>query len=203
MMLKARAVVSLLAVMLTLAQVSSAQQDADPIAGIDNVVSSRWRQTGQDTREYEGDVEVKLGDTMLYADYLRVFMKEDRIVARGNVALIQTTNRITADSAEFNYKTRLGVFHTAYGIATIKPQVPRPGAVAIPTASNQDTDVYFVGELVEKIGPRKYKITNGGFTTCAQPTPRWDLHAGTVTLNVDHYTVLTNAVMNVKGVPMD
>ena len=35
-----------------------------------------------------------------------------------------------------------------------------------------------------------------------QPTPRWDLHAGTVVLNVDHYTLLKHAVLRVKGVPM-
>ena len=58
------------------------------------------------------------------------------------------------------------------------------------------------GEKIEKIGPKKYRITNGGFSTCVQPTPRWDLHAGTVILNVDHYTLLTNAVLRVKGVPM-
>ena len=200
-MLKVRAVLPLLALILTLTPLASAQ-DADPIAGIDNVVSSRWRQTGQDTRVYEGDVEVKLGDTMLYADSLEVFMKEDRIVARGNVALVQTTNRITADTAEFNYKTRLGVFHSAYGIATIKPQLARPGASPIPaTGISQDTDVYFVGDLVEKIGPRKYRITKGGFTTCVQPTPRWEFHADTVVLNIDHYAFMRNAVFNVKGVP--
>ena len=60
----------------------------------------------------------------------------------------------------------------------------------------------FFGEKIEKIAPKKYRITNGGFSTCMQPTPRWDLHAGTVILNVDHYTVLTNAVLRVKGVPM-
>ena len=70
--------------------------------------------------------------------------------AVGNVTLVQMTNRISADSAEFNYKTKLGTFHTAAGIATIKPQVQRPSTtgIAVPTATNQDTDVYFVGELV-------------------------------------------------------
>ncbi len=62
--------------------------------------------------------------------------------------------------------------------------------------------MYFFGDTVEKIGPRKYRITNGGFTTCVQPTPRWDLHADSVVLNVDHYTILKNAVLTVKGVPM-
>ena len=60
----------------------------------------------------------------------------------------------------------------------------------------------FAGEVIEKIGPRKYKITNGGFTTCVQPTPRWDLRAGTIVLNLEHYTFLRNAVFNVKGVPL-
>ena len=65
--------------------------------------------------------------------------------------------------------------------------------------TGQDTDVYFFGETIEKIGPKKYKITNGGFTTCVQPTPRWDLHADTVVLNVDHYTLLRNAVLQREG----
>ena len=51
-------------------------------------------------------------------------------------------------------------------------------------------------------GRKKYKITNGGFTTCVQPTPRWDLHADTIVLNLDHYTLLRNVVLNVKGVPL-
>ena len=35
-----------------------------------------------------------------------------------------------------------------------------------------------------------------------QPTPRWDLHADTIVLNIDHYTLLRNAIFNVKGVPL-
>ena len=52
------------------------------------------------------------------------------------------------------------------------------------------------------MAPKKYKITKGGFSTCVQPTPRWDMSASTVLLNLDHYTLLKNAVMTVKGVPM-
>ena len=66
----------------------------------------------------------------------------------------------------------------------------RPAASSRRRSTGQDTDVYFFGETVEKIGPKKYKITNGGFTTCVQPTPRWDLNAGTIVLNIDHYTLL-------------
>jgi LPS-assembly protein len=200
-MLTVRSTIVLLTLVFA-AATALAQGEFDQISGLDSIVAQTQQQVGDSHRIAFGSVELTLGDTKLYADHVDVYTDKDLIVAGGNVALVQMTNRITADSAEFNYKTRLGVFHTAYGIATIKPQVPRPGAIAIPSASNQDTDVIFVGEVIEKIGPRKYKITNGGFTTCVQPTPRWELRAGTVVLNIEHYTFLRNAVFNVKGVPL-
>jgi LPS-assembly protein len=151
-----------------------------------------------------GSVELTQNDTSLYADEVEVFEGQDRILARGNVVLIQGNNRIAADHAEFNTKTHLGTFYIATGMATVQPprQVPQPGAIAVPQVANQPTDVVFFGEVIEKIGNKKYKITNGGFSACEQPTPRWDLNAGSVILNVDHYTILRQAIFRVKGVPM-
>ena len=175
----------------------------EQIQGIDSIVAEVQRQIGQNHRLLSRNVELKLGDTTLYADEVEIFTDKDLIVARGNVTLAQMNNRLSADNGEFNYKTKLGTFHTASGIASIKPPLQTPTAgIAVPGALNQETDVYFAGEIVEKIGPRKYKITNGGFTTCVQPTPRWEMKAGEVILNIEHYTFLRNAVFNVKGVPL-
>src|SRR3954471_856406 len=145
------------------------------------------------------------GDTKIYADDVMAYTGENKAIATGNVVLAQGDNRISAERAEFNTDTGLGTFYNATGFSTVKPpkgQPGRPGIAAPPQATGQETIVMFFGEKIEKIGPRKYRITNGGFATCMQPTPRWDLHAGTVVLNVDHYTMLTNAVLRVKGVPM-
>ena len=68
---------------------------------------------------------------------------------------------------------------------------PPAGRDRAAAGAGQETDVYFFGDTVEKIGPKKYRITNGGFTTCVQPTPRWDLTPDTVVLNIDHYTLLS------------
>ncbi len=57
-----------------------------------------------------------------------------------------------------------------------------------------EPDVYFYGETIEKIGADKYRITKGGFTTCVQPTPRWDIVSGSATINLDDYVILRNAV---------
>jgi LPS-assembly protein len=153
-----------------------------------------------------GSVEIEQvgGDTKLFADEVEVFEGDDTVLARGNVVLTQANNRIAADHAEFNTKTHRGTFHTASGIASIQPrrQTPQPGGIIVPQAIGQDNDVYFFGEVIEKIGVKKYKITNGGFSTCVQPTPRWMLSADTVLLNVDHYTFLHQAIFKVKDVPM-
>jgi LPS-assembly protein len=154
----------------------------------------------------QGNVELHdpANKTDLYADLVEFFDDENRAVATGNIVLSQGANRISAERAEFNTKTMLGTFFNASGIATVQPpkQTQRPGMIAPPPLAGQDTVVYFFGETVEKIGPKKYKITKGGFTTCVQPTPRWDMTASTVILNLEHYTLLKNAVMTVKGVPM-
>ena len=160
-------------------------------------------QIGENQFALSGHAEIQQGDTKLYADHVDFFPDQNRAIATGNVLFSQGSNRIAADTADFNTKTRLGTFQHAYGIASMKP--PRraltPG-IAVPQMTGQDSDVYFFGDIVEKIGPRKYKISNGGFTTCVQPTPRWDLHADTVVLHVNHYTMLRDAVLKVKGVPM-
>jgi LPS-assembly protein len=168
-----------------------------------------------------GSVEIIRPDFQIFADQVELFTDQDRAIATGNVVLSQGTNRIAADHAEFNTKTKLGTFYNAWGTAqmaqpktknttnpgaVLPPGVPGnvPPATAIPTAPTTvaDTDIYFFGETIEKMGPRKFKIVNGGFTTCVQPTPRWELTSSMVILNLDHYTALRNAVFLVKGVPM-
>ena len=65
-----------------------------------------------------------------------------------------------------------------------------------------EPDVYFYGQTIEKIGADKYRIKKGWFTTCVQPTPRWQIVSGSATLNLDDYVVLRNAVVEVKNVPV-
>jgi LPS-assembly protein len=170
----------------------------------DDVKSMRQEVTNnQKTQHHIGSVEYKKDDTTIFADDAWYYLDEHKFVATGNVVFAQGGNRISAEKAEFDTEARTGTFYTAWGVAPVQPprQSARPGAF-VPPVGNQETFVYFFGETIEKVGPKKYKITKGGFTTCVQPTPRWDLSAGTVLLNVDHYTILRDAILTVKGVPM-
>ena len=68
--------------------------------------------------------------------------------------------------------------------------------------AGQDPDVYFYGEVIEKLGPRRYRLTRGAFTTCVQPTPRWQMTTSSATINLDDYAFARNTVLKVKGVPV-
>lgn len=175
------------------------------IGGFDRIVAFSQEKLGDKHYRLAGSVEMERGDTSIYADAIEYFEDEERAVATGNVVVTQGTNRIAADKADFNTRTQIGTFFQASGIATVRQgrqSSPQPGGIAVPQMLGQDNDVYYFGETVEKLGPKKYRIRNGGFSTCVQPTPRWDLSADTIVLNIDHYTLLRNALLNVKGVPM-
>lgn len=176
---------------------------ADPTT-TDIASADRHEVLNEKDHHYLGRVEFERGDTRIFADEAWFYTDTNHFIAQGNVVFSQGTSRISADRADFDTKSGLGTFSNAYGTASVKPpqQQMRPGAIAPPPTGSQETDVYFFGDTIEKVGPKKYRITKGGFTTCVQPTPRWDLHAGTVVLNLDHYTLLKNAVLRVKGVPV-
>ena len=155
----------------------------------EKVSATHWRFIGKVEFRHDSGVQ-------FYADELDLHLDTNRLIARGNVVFINPEGRISAERVEFNTRNQTGTFFDASGIMSL-------GANAdIVQFGGQDPDVYFYGATVEKAGERKYRITRGGFTTCVQPTPRWELTSGTVTLNLDDYALLTNTVLRVKGVPV-
>ena len=83
----------------------------------------------------------------------------------------------------FNTKTSVGTFNNAIGHRAARRARQRN----LSMFGTLEPDVYFYGETIEKIGADKYRITKGGFTTCVQPTPRWEIVSGSATLNLDDY----------------
>jgi LPS-assembly protein len=180
-----------LAALLLLAAPARAQQ-----AGFDS--SRQWKieQIGKNHWKLTGAVEAQRDDMRFFADEVESWTDENRVVATGNVVFLQGQSRIAADRADFNTETKLGTFFNATGSAQMTSEPKRDHL------GGQEADVYFYGDEIEKVGDEKYKIRKGGFTTCLQPTPRWEVTAGTVILNLDHYAFLTNALLRAKGIPV-
>ncbi len=144
-----------------------------------------------------GQVELPLGtQTTLFADQIEMFRDTNRLIAQGNVVFSTAEGRLSAERLEYDVATGTGTFTDAAGLMSLGAQADRR------QFGNQDADVYFYGEKIERLGPKRYRLTRGAFTTCVQPTPRWEVASGTVTLNLNDYAVANNTILRVKGVPV-
>jgi LPS-assembly protein len=144
----------------------------------------------------KGAVEIDCDTYKIYADEVEVFGDQHRVSARGDVVYAEGTVRIAGDRAEFDTEQKIGTFYAASGSASLGERTSRD------MFGGQEPDMYFFGEEISKIGPDRYRVTNGRFTTCLQPTPRWELTTGSVVLRLDHYATMRNAVLRVKSVPV-
>ena len=153
---------------------------------------NHWKLTGQSGRP----VTVNCDTTQIVADEIEVFDAQDRVTARGSVVYVSSSNRIAAERLEYNTKTRTGTFYEASGTAHLGDRVDRS------MFGTQEPYAYFYGAEIQKLGPKKFRITRGGFTTCVQPTPRWEITSGSVTIVLEDHALLTNSIFKVKGVPV-
>jgi len=163
-----------------------------------------WERLDADRIVYHGEVEIEgepntpNAGQKFFADEIEFNIKTGELIATRNVVFQTPTARISADKAVFNTKTQLGTFDNGMGIAALGER----GQRNLSMFGGLEPDVYFYGQTLEKIGQDKYRITKGWFTTCVQPTPRWEIVSNSATLRLDHYATLKNAVVTVKDVPV-
>ena len=158
--------------------------------------SSGIEQLSENHLRLIGEVEIDGDGYQFYADQVDLFTDESRLVAVGNVVYSADGGRVAADRVEFDTAELTAVFYNASGSVNLGDEVERS------MFGTQEPDMLFYGETIEKLGPRTYRITKGGFTSCIQPTPRWQVTASSLTLNLNSYALLRNSVLEVKGVPV-
>jgi LPS-assembly protein len=144
----------------------------------------------------DSPVQIDCDESQFFADHAEYFKNEGRVTAQGHVVYVSGGSRISAERMEFNTKTRTGTFYVADGTAVLR-ETADPSLFG-----GQVPDMMFRGDEIHKLGPKKYRIVHGAFTTCVQPTPRWEMVSGTITLTLDDYAFLTNTIFKVKNVPV-
>ena len=158
---------------------------------IEQIDATHWRLTGQVEVENTGNQGQKF-----YAGLVEIDTETDQLEASGHVLYETPLARIAAEKVVFNTRTGTGTFFGASGMASIGDRADKS------MFGSLEPDVYFYGEMVQKTGEDRYRVTKGGFTTCVQPTPRWEIVAGSFSINVGDYAILRNAVVHVKDVPV-
>jgi LPS-assembly protein len=175
-----------------------APADDSPLAQITQNTQNRLECPSADYCRLTGQVDIELAaGTRFFADEIDIYTKPTlRLVASGNVVFSGPDGRIAAEKVEFNVTDGTGTFYQASGIMSLGDTVDRV------QFGNQDPDVYFYGEMIEKVSQRSYRLTRGAFTTCVQPTPRWEVASNTVVINLNDYAIARNMLLRVKGVPL-
>jgi LPS-assembly protein len=159
---------------------------------VDSVAKDHWKLVGKP----EDPVIVDCDATQIVADEMEIFNDQDRVIARGHVVYVSSENRISADHMEFNTKRKTGTFFEASGTAHLGDRADRS------MFGTQEPYAFFYGAEIHKLGPKKFRIVRGGFTTCVQPTPRWEITSGSVTIVLEQHALLKNSIFKVKGVPV-
>jgi LPS-assembly protein len=183
---------------------AAAQQPAAPSAELDNLrelfQSMQGRIEFDPPDHWRGLDRVDLpvpGQTgaRIFADQVDIYFDKRLMVAQGNVSFTGPDGRISAEKIEFNLGDGTATFHDAAGFVSL-PDANRA------EFGNQEPDIYFWGDRIDKRGPRKYRITRGGFSACVQPTPRWEITSKSIDLNLDDYALARSTILRVKGVPL-
>lgn len=172
-------------------------ESSGPLLGTFNRHASwKFEQVSANHFRWTGQVELEGTQVKFFADEIELFTDTNRLVASGNVVFANPEGRIAAERVEFDTQHNVGTFYQASGLMSLGAQADRS------EFGGQDPDVYFYGDMLEKLSDHRYRLTRGGFTTCVQPTPRWEITSGSVTINLDDYAIARGTVLRVKGVPL-
>ena len=131
--------------------------------------------------EIEGDPAGANAGQKFFADELELNTKTGDLTARGNVVFKTPTTQISADSVTFNTKTRLGTFANA--LRHRRSSASAASAIAACSARWSRKSISRARPS-RRSAPTNTASRNGAFTTCVQPTPRWEIVSGNATINL-------------------
>jgi LPS-assembly protein len=137
---------------------------------------------------YEGNVDARIGTYRLQADKITVYEATNKVIAEGNVVFDQgDQQRITGARAEWNYRTKTGVFIDSTGF----------------TNQTQDgTRLYFTADRVERISLDTIIATNVQVTACDEQVPKWSFHARRAKIRTGDRVRVYSPNIRVKNIPV-
>src|SRR2546425_957270 len=147
------------------------------------IVADRFEQAGPDNLLVAtGNVEVTRGTARLLADRVEINRASGDATAQGGVIFYDGDDRLTGQRIDYNIKTGTGVVYQGEAHAAPYYRV--------------------MGERLERIGEKVYRVQRGVFTTCDDDSPSWSVRLGSATADLEDFVYGTNASFWAKDVPL-
>lgn len=131
----------------------------------------------------EGEVEIKQGNRVLKADFIKINLITKDTEARGNVVLFEGEDKIVCDSFNINLDSQLG--NIQHAKIYLKEQ-----------------NIYIQGNEINRRGPNSYFIKDGKITTCDGKNPAWHINAENIDVTIEGYAKVRNSTFHIKGLPV-
>ena len=160
----------------------SAAAQAGPGGPAEVRILARNQEKTKDRVFASGDVEVRYGEFLLFADRVEYNVETKDVLAEGNVVAQSGGEVIRAERILFNLETGRGTVEKASGI--IPPSI------------------LFEAETLERRRADLYSLKKARVTACTQPNPRWSFGLSKANLKKDDYLEMWDAVIRVKSVPV-
>ncbi len=130
----------------------------------------------------EGYAQLAYGTLRLQADRIEIDEDALTLTAAGNVVFERRNEKVVAESVTADLERSTAVFENARGIL--------------------GQDFHFVAERLEELEDGAFVIERGAFTTCAQPTPRWNFTASRAIVRPQKHVWLRNVSFRLMNTPL-
>jgi LPS-assembly protein len=129
-----------------------------------------------------GDVEIRYGDFILFADRVEYDTVTKDLLAEGNVVIQSGGEVIRAERVRYSLESGRGT-------------VERASCLVSPS-------VLFDAEILERRQADLFSLKKAHVTACTQPNPRWSFGVSKANLKQGDYIEMWDAVVRVKSVPL-
>jgi lipopolysaccharide assembly outer membrane protein LptD (OstA) len=134
-----------------------------------------------------GNVVLRQQDSTLTADAILLDMATGVLICDGAVTITNPRGSMHADSLQFELHQETAVMSRALFIVR-----------------NKDLTFFIRGRRIEKIGPERYLIYHGNYTTCdcGAEEADWMVEADFIDVTFDDYAVVEHGRVYIEGLPV-
>jgi len=155
---------------------------AAPEAPVEVRIVARSQERAGERVFATGDVEIRYGDFLLFADRVEYDLASKDVLAEGNVVIQSGRETIRSERARYNLDSGLGMIERASGLVA--------------------PSILFEAETLERKQAGLYGLKKARFTACTQPNPRWSFSLSKAKLRTDESIEMWDAVVRIKSVPV-
>ena len=130
-----------------------------------------------------GNVVITKADKIITADYIRFDHKTMEAYAEGNVVFVSGLDRLSGSSMEIDLDEKTGTL--------------ADGAIFL-----KESNYYFKGAKIQKVGEKEYTVKNGTFTTCDGDKPAWRITGKDVKIKADGSGSAKHAKFYARNIPV-